>query len=123
MTMTYESVAIIESQEACGVTFTVAKMSYARRVELMRKIRELARKLEFLEASTEPADKMDAALLEAEINRMYVTWGLRAITGLTLDGAEATPELLAEDGPENLFREVLAAVQGQAGLTEAERKN
>jgi hypothetical protein len=123
MTMTYESVAVIESQEACGVTFTVAKMSYARRVELMRKIRELASKLEFLEASTEPVDKMDAALLEAEINRLYVTWGLRAITGLTLDGAEATPELLAENGPENLFREVLAAVQEQAGLTEAERKN
>jgi hypothetical protein len=121
--MIYESTAVIESQEARGVTFTVAKMSYARRVELMRSIRELARRLEFLAASAEPSDKMDASLLEAEINRLYVTWGLRAISGLTLDGTEATPELLAESGPENLFREALAAVQAQTGLTEPERKN
>src|SRR5437879_1741048 len=107
--MTYESVAVIESQQARGVIFTIAKMSYARRVELMRSIRELARKMEFLQAGPEPHDKMDAALLEAEINRQYVIWGLRAISGLTLDGVEATPELLAERGPENLFREALAA--------------
>jgi len=121
--MTYESVAVIESQEARGVTFTIAKMSYARRVELMRKIRELARRLEFLEASADSGDKMDGALLAAEINRLYLNWGLRAISGLTLDGSEATVDLLVECGPENLFREALAAVQAQTGLSEAERKN
>jgi hypothetical protein len=66
---------------------------------------------------------MDAALLEAEINRLYLTWGLRAVSGLTLDGIDATPDLLAESGPEDLFREALAAVRAQTGLTEAERKN
>jgi hypothetical protein len=121
--MNYESLEVVESQLARGVTFTVTKMSYGRRVELMRKIRELSRKVEFLEAGSEPADKMDAALLEAEINRLYLTWGLRSVAGLTLDGTEATPDLLAEKGPEDLFREALAAVRTQAGLTEAERKN
>jgi hypothetical protein len=121
--MNYESLEVVESQLAQGVTFTVAKMSYGRRVELMRKIRELARKLEFLEAGTEPGDKMDAALLEAEINRLYLTWGLRAVSGLTLDGADATPDLLAESGPEHIFQEALAAVRAQTGLTEEERKN
>ncbi len=121
--MNYESTAVIESQEAPGVTFTVARMSYARRAELMRRIRELARKLEFLEAGAEPGDRMDAAVLETEINRLYLAWGLRAISGLTLDGAEATPELLVERGPESLFREALAAVQAEIGLHEAERKN
>jgi hypothetical protein len=121
--MNYKSLEVVESQLAQGVTFTVAKMTYGRRVELMRKIRELSRKLEFLEAGSEPGDKMDAALLEAEINRLYLTWGLRAISGLTLDGADATPDLLAESGPENLFQEALAAVRAQTGLTEAERKN
>jgi hypothetical protein len=123
MTMTYESVAMVESRVAPGVTFTVAKMSFGRRTELMRRIRELARHVEFLEAGQEPTGKMDAALLEAEIGRLYVGWGLRAISGLVVDGAEATPELLVESGPEDLFREALTAVQSQTGLTEAERKN
>ncbi|HJT88484.1 MAG TPA: hypothetical protein VJ732_11525 [Bryobacteraceae bacterium] len=114
---------VIESQVAPGVKFTVAKMSWGRRLELMRRIRELARRMEFLEAGQAPAEKMDAALLEAEIHRLYLTWGLRAISGLTLDGAEATPELLAESGPEDLFREALAVVRAGTGLSEAERKN
>ncbi|HEV3334579.1 MAG TPA: hypothetical protein VG096_26505 [Bryobacteraceae bacterium] len=121
--MTYESSELIESQLAQGVTFTIAKMSYGRRVELMRRIRELSRRFEFLSAGSEPGDKMDAALLETEINRMHLTWGLLAVSGLTLDGTQATPDLLAESGPEDLFHEALAAVQKQTGLTEAERKN
>ena len=121
--MTHESLKVIESQLARGVTFTVAKMSYGRRVELMRRIRELTRRMEFLEAGDTPAEKMDAALLDAEISRLYVTWGLRTVTGLIVDGAEATPELLAESGPEDLFSEALAAVRAETGLSEAERKN
>ena len=121
--MTYDSLTTIESQVAPGVTFTVVKMSYGRRMELMRQIRELTRRMEFLEAGKEPAEKMDAALLNSEISRLYVTWGLRAVTGLTLDGAEATPAQLVESGPEDLFREALAAVRSQGGLNETERKN
>ena len=123
MIMNYESSEIVESQLAHGVTFTVDKMSYNRRIELMGRVRELARKLEFLEAGSKPGDKMDAALLEAEINRLHLFWGLRAISGLTLDGADATPELLAANGPEDLFREALAAVRKHTGLSESEQKN
>ena len=121
--MTYESTVSIESRAAPGVTFTLLKMSYGRRAELMRRIRELAREQEFLRASDHPADKMDAALMEAEINRVYLIWGLQSIAGLIVDGAEATPEILAAHGPEELFREALEAVRAQAGLTAAERKN
>ena len=121
--MTYESEAVIESEVAPGVTFTVFKMSYGRRAELMRRIRELARRHEFLEASEKMEDRMEAALLESEINLTYLRWGLKSISGLTVDGADATPEILAERGPENLFREVLKVVRTQAGLTPEERKN
>ena len=121
--MTYESVVEIESRVAPGVVFVIRRMSYGRRADLMRQIRELARRHEFLEASDKPGDKMDAALLEAEINRTYVTWAVRSILGLMMDGTEATPELLADIGPEDLFREALEAVRAQTGLTEAERKN
>jgi hypothetical protein len=121
--MTYESVTVVESQKVPGVTFAVARMSFGRRVELMRRVRELARRVEFLEAGREPAERMDAALLQAEIERMYVAWGLQAVSGLELDGTPATPEMLAEAGPEDLFREALAAVRRETGLTEEERKN
>jgi hypothetical protein len=121
--MTYESVRVVQSQVAPGVAFTVARMSFARRLELMRRIRELAGRLEFLEAAQEPCGKMDAGLLRAEIDRLYLTWGLQAISGLQLDGSEATPESLANSGPEELFREALAAVRAETGLNEAERKN
>jgi hypothetical protein len=121
--MSYESLAVVESQVASGVKFTVAKMSFGRRTELMRQVRELARRMEFLEAGKDSGEKMDAALLRVEIDRLYVRWGLRTISGLELDGVEATPESLAEAGPEALFREAVAVVRAQTGLTAEERKN
>lgn len=121
--MVYESVATVESQFADGVKYTIAKMSFGRRAELMRQVRELTRKVEFLEAAREPGQKMDAALLRVEIDRLYVKWGLLGVSGLQLDGTEATPQLLAEAGPEELFREALALVRSQTGLSADERKN
>jgi hypothetical protein len=121
--VTYESVVAVESKIVSGVKFSVARMSFARRMELMRRVRELAKRLEFLEAGPEPGDRMDAALLQAEIDRLYVMWGLRGVEGLELDGAPATPDLLAELGPEDLFQEALGAVRAEAGLSPAERKN
>jgi hypothetical protein len=121
--MTYGSVVTVDSRVAEGVRYTVARVSFERRLELMRRIRELARRMEFLGAGEEPGDKMDAALLRAEIDRTWVLWGLREIGGLELDGQPATPESLARDGPEELFREALAAVQAETGLSGAERKN
>ena len=87
--MNYESVSVVESRLATGVSYTVSRMSFGRRTELMRRIRELAGRMEFLEAGQEPGDKMDAALLQSEVNRLYVAWGLRAVAGLQVDGLEA----------------------------------
>ena len=42
--MTYESEKVVESQVAAGVRFRVARMSFGRRMELMREVRELARR-------------------------------------------------------------------------------
>jgi len=121
--MNYESVVAVDSAVAPGVRYSVARVSFERRIELMRRIRELARRMEFLEAGQEPGEKMDAALLRAEIDRIWLLWGLRDVAGLEVDGKPATPETLALAGPEELFREALAAVWAQAGLTGAERKN
>ena len=119
----YASEVVVESRAVPGVTFTIAKMSFGRRVELMRRVRDLTRRTEFLTASEDSGDKMDAALLRAEIERVYVTWGVTAILGLVVDGRDAGVELLAESGPEELFREALAVVHKETGLSEEERKN
>ena len=108
---------------AAGVRFRVARMSFGRRMELMREVRELARRKEFLESGPSAEERMDAALLQGEIDRLFVMWGLRAVEGLRLDGEAATPELLADRGPEGLFREALEAVRAEVGLTPDERKN
>ncbi len=144
--MDYESIVTVQSEARPGVELRVARMSFGRRVELMKRVRELARRVEFLEAGSLAGgqaaaggeagrdnraarsircaeERMEAGLLRAEIDRMFVLWGVTGIAGLRVDGAEATPELLAERGPEDVFREALAAVRRQAGLTEEERKN
>jgi len=121
--MTYESVSVVESKTAPGVKYSIARMSFARRVELMRQIRELARRMEFLEAGQAPGDKMDSTLVQAETNRLYLIWGLVEVSGLEVDGAAATPAVLAERGPESLFQEALAAVKAETGLSRTERKN
>ena len=121
--MTYETVKDVDSKIAPGVRFRIARMSFARRVELMRQVRELARRMEFLEAGQEPGEKMDSALVNVEVDRLYLMWGLVEVSGLEVDGAAATPATLAATGPEDQFREALAAIKAETGLSGAERKN
>jgi hypothetical protein len=121
--MEYASFETIDSTAMLGVSYKVTKMSFGRRVELTRRIRELAARREFMEAGETPNEKMEAALLASEIDRIYLLWGLQEVSGLELDGQPATPESLADKGPEALFREALAAVKHQCGLADTERKN
>ncbi len=121
--MDYASHVVVASVEAPGVSFVVAKMSFGRRIELAKQMRELARRAEFLEAGSSPEEKMEAAVLSAEVERAYVLWGVSEVIGLTLDGEPATPASLVERGPEDLFHEAAAAVKAQCSLSEAERKN
>src|SRR6201991_4820302 len=100
----YSSMREVESRVRPGVRFVVVKMTFGRRVELMTRVREIARRMEFEVAGQTAGDKMDACLAQAGIERLYVTWGVKAISGLVLDGHAATPELLADIGPEDLFR-------------------
>jgi hypothetical protein len=123
MTMNYESSTSVESKLQPGVTFVIAKMSFGRRMELMQRIREVALRFEFLNSGDAPKEKLEAALLSAEMDRVYLTWGLRQLTGLEVDGVAATPEALAAAGPENLLQEAVAAIKAECGLSETERKN
>jgi hypothetical protein len=106
-----------------GVRFTVRRMSFANRVELMKSIREAARDLEYRQAGEGLEDKLAAALSSAEVDRLYLRWGLAGVHELTIDGTTADPDLLMERGPEALCREIVAEVRKECGLSDEERKN
>jgi hypothetical protein len=92
-------------------------------MELSRRVRDLSRKAEFLEAGTEMHEKIEANILAQEIDAMYLQWGLSSIEGLIIDGEPANAGRLLERGPENLVHEVVTAIKEQCGLSEPERKN
>ncbi len=121
--MNWESRTLVRPAGWPGVELVIAKMSFGRRTELMRRVREVSGRLEYFQAGQSADNSMEASLLASEIDRLYVIWGLEEIRGLLLDGERATAESLIERGPEQLFQEALAAVRAEIGLNEAERKN
>ncbi len=119
----HESGVWFEAESCAGVRYKVARISVSRRIELARSIREIGRKLEFLEAGNDAREKIEAAVLSAEIDRAYIEWGLAGVEGLSIDGEDATPSALIEKGPMDLAMEILARVKAECGLSENERKN
>jgi hypothetical protein len=121
--MNYESCTKAVSTSRPGVSYTIRKMSVERRAGLTRRLRTLLQKIEFLENGNDPRESTEAALLATEVDREYLLWGLVEVTGLEVDGQTATPETLVAAGPEDLCREIVAAIRAECGLTEDERKN
>ena len=119
----WQSSRIVESEAMPGVQFVIARMTFGRRMELLKRVRDLAVRLEYFEAGREEKNRLEASLLGAQLDRLYLDWGLQEIRGLELDGAAATPMSLIDRGPEDLFKEALAAVKAECGLSEQERKN
>jgi hypothetical protein len=111
------------SETVPGVRYRIARMSFARRLELVRNVRDFAQRIEFLEAGGETNDRFESSVLGTEIDRLYLEWGLQAVDGLSIDGETATPRLLVEKGPESLTREIVAHIRGECHLSEDERKN
>lgn len=121
--MNYESSVEFSSETTPGVTFRVKRITFGRRLELTRRVREIARRIEFADAGTGFTDKVEASLLSMEVDRLYLEWGLESVMGLTLDGMSAGVVDTIERGPEELCREMVEAIRRECGLTEEERKN
>ncbi len=119
----YRSLRTVESRAFPGVRLKIRRMSFGRRLELLREVGHLAAKVEFLQASDDPREKLEAALLQGELDRAYLQWGLAGVEGLQIDGEDATPEKLVSDGPEQLCGEALEAIKKEFGLNEEEEKN
>ncbi len=121
--ISYESVLRVRSQAMPGVTFVLNRISFARRMELARQVREISRRAEFLAAGAKLEDQVEANLLAQEIEGIYLRWALVGIDGLSIDGQAATTDQLLEKGPEELTREILKTIKAMCGLGEEERKN
>jgi hypothetical protein len=119
----WSSSRVVASESHPGVEFVIVRMTFGRRMELMRLVRDLAVRLEYFDAGQDAKNAMEASLLGAEIDQLYVFWGLEEVRGLDIDGAPATVRSLIDEGPEELFAEALAAVKSECGLSETERKN
>src|SRR5277367_4427350 len=74
-----------------GVRYEIVRVSFGRRIELARRIREIGRKMEYLEAGSDARETLEATVLTAEIDRAYLEWGLVGVEGLEIDGVAATP--------------------------------
>jgi hypothetical protein len=119
----WQSNKTVASETMPGVEFSVARMTFGRRLELMKRVRDLAARLEYFDAGREEKNRIEASLLGAQLDRLYIQWGLEEIRGLELDGEPATPQSLIDKGPEDLFQEILGAIKSECGLNEQERKN
>ena len=119
----YQSVVWFESLVRPGVRCGILRVSFGRRIDLARRIREVGRKAEYLDAGGEVTDKLEAAVVAAEIDRAYLEWGWTSVEGLEIDGVAASPGMAIDAGPVELAAEVLARIKSECGLKEDERKN
>ena len=119
----YASSIWFDSETLPGVRVGILRISFGRRIELARRIREIGRKAEFLEASADTRGKLEATVLAAEIDRVYLEWGLIGVEGMEIDGAPANALSVIEAGPIPLTAEILNRIKRECGLTEDERKN
>src|ERR1035437_4959136 len=88
----WESRVWFDSETTDGVRYEIVRVSFGRRIELARRIREIGRKMEYLEAGSDARETLEATVLAAEIDRAYLEWGLVTVEGLQIDGAPAPPE-------------------------------
>ena len=119
----HQSWSWFDANTWAGVRYRIVAVSVVRRIELARRIREIGRRLEFLEAGGAAHERLEAMVLAGEIDQAYLEWGLEAVDGLTIDGEAATPAMLIEKGPADLAAEILERIRGECGLTKDERKN
>ena len=119
----YSSVTRFESEALPGVLVTIRRMSLGRRIELAKSVRELGGRLEFEAAGGAMSSKIEAALLAAEIDAIYLRWGLAGVAGIEIDGSEPSCDEVIATAPEDFIREVLDRIKAECGLADEERKN
>ena len=119
----YSSSEWVKAACVPGVHYKVARVSLARRAEITRRVRCLLSKLEYQQAGAALEDRLAAAEVACQVDRIYVEWGLLEVEGLQIDGRACNVELLVEAGPEPLCREIARRIRQECSLNAEERKN
>src|SRR5271168_1870309 len=120
---TYRSTVRVSSKAMPGVMFEIKRISFGRRTDLAKRVREISQRVEFLEAGSELREKIEASLLKQEIEAIYLHWALVRVDGLTIDGELVTTERLLDKGPGEVTHEIVTGIKAECGLTGDERKN
>jgi hypothetical protein len=118
----YSSLIWRDSKVAPGVRYATRRVSLMQRIELTRRVRELALGHEFLKAG-DVAQQLEATIADLLVRKLYLEWGLAEIRGLRIDGETGTIETLLDKGPEALSYEIVAAIRTELEISEDERKN
>lgn len=112
-----------ESTSCPGVRYQIVKISLARRAEITRRVRTLLAELEYHGAGESLEDRLAAAEVASRVDQVYIDCGLLRVEGLEVDGQPCDSLSLVVRGPEELSREIAAAIRRQCRLSEEERKN
>lgn len=137
----HETTVKFESKEFPGVTAIIFRMTEGRRLKLratiateQRRLREIMREQSLLEktggsegettdisAWLQLQEEFDELVL-TRVNPEWVTWGVKRIEGLEVDGRVLGVEDW-KDWPSALFQEVIEAVKAESELGGAAKKN
>src|SRR5437899_2933254 len=122
--MEWHSRSIIVSKVHPGVEFVIGRMSFGRRVELMKRVRDLAARAEFFEAGCGEENKMEASQLGAEIDGQDVEGGGGRGVGTKASASGRMPALVG-DGREpgaagGVLRETKTRHAGDPGYRRAQ---
>lgn len=112
-----------DAETTPGVRYKTVRMTLGRRAELTSRVRTMLNRARFHAASGEAEDKLEAALLAIDADRVLLDWGLLEVEGLRIDGEPASVRKLVEAGPEELCREIAEQIRRDCKLKETERKN
>lgn len=123
MSYSWRSAEEYRSSKYPGVKYRVIRMSMGRRIDLTRRVKDLMKRMEFLNAGGTTGDKVDAAILAGEMDRLYWDFGLESLEGMEINGEPTSPDTQFERGPEDLSREILQRIKQSMQLSEGEQKN
>lgn len=72
---------------------------------------------ELLDVAIRVSSQIDTITMN-EVDPAYLRIGLVKIEGIKINGAEPTADLMYEDGPEDLCKEIIFAIKKEAGVEE-----
>ena len=98
-------------------------MTFGRRIELMRQVRDLAARLEYFEAGRDAKNEYGGQSSGRRDRPALHSVGRGGDSRADTRRRPCHCRRLMDSGPEELFFEALTAVKAECGLDENERKN